>query len=185
MNSGNVLTIFVIIVALAFVAQAAILGAFYVFARKAFDSLKQDVDEIRDATLPILTTSREFFQRISPRIDPITADVAKTLANTKTITSDIAEVTGRLRDEAASVQSSATEVLNKVKHQTERLDHMVTEVLNSVDRIGHVLETTVTVPARQAAGVLAAFKAVVESLRRPRPVGASVAGSNNDHEHFV
>ena len=185
MNNGNVLTIFVILVALALIGQLCILAAFYFFARKAFESLKQEVDEVRDATLPFFTTSKEFFNRIGPRIDPITADITKTLANTKTITSDIAEVTGRLRDEAASVQSSATEVLNKVKHQTERLDHMVTEVLNSIDRIGHVLETTVTVPARQAAGVLAAFKAVVGSLRRPRPVSAGIAGSNNDHENFV
>jgi hypothetical protein len=48
---------------------------------------------------------------------------------------------------------------------------MTTEALNGLDRAGQLLTQAVSVPARQVAGVVAAAKAVLETLRKPAPRG--------------
>jgi hypothetical protein len=57
----------------------------------------------------------------------------------------------------------------RVSRQTARLDSMLTVGLDKVERTAGVLETAVAVPVRQANGIFAAVKAIVETYRSTVP----------------
>ena len=82
---------------------------------------------------------------------------------------DLAEMTKIAREETRKMQVSADEISERIRRQAERVDHMTTTTLDSVDRVGNFVNQAVNVPMRQIAGVLAAAKAVVDTLRSPTP----------------
>ena len=97
---------------------------------------------------------------------------------------DIADVTHRLRVQAAEVEASAADILERVREQTSRIDEMFSGMLNAVDRAGDYVADTLTRPMRQVAGVLASIKAIVESLRTPIPEPRETSTSR-DRETFI
>lgn len=179
-----ILIIFVGLTTLALLVQAVILVAVIVAGKKAFESLRGEFEELRTSALPLLKTSQQFFDRLSPDIGPLTSDVIKTAANMKTITGDVAVLTTNLRTQAEDVQASANEALERIKLQAARVDMMVTNLLDATDRATGFLENAVSVPVRQFAGVLAAVKAIVETLRHAEPTTRRVQPAN-DHESFI
>ncbi len=73
------------------------------------------------------------------------------------------------RAQANRLQESVDEVADRARQQVNRVDSMTTSMLNGVDRFGRFLNEAVQTPVRQVNGVVAAAKAVVESLRAPAP----------------
>ena len=86
-----------------------------------------------------------------------------------TITADVAEITQTLRKETTEVKTSAHEVMDRVSKQTQRLDSMLTTSLDAVERAGSIFESAVSKPVRQANGVFAAVRAVVDTYKRVNP----------------
>jgi hypothetical protein len=94
--------------------------------------------------MPIVHSSREFLSHIAPKIEEVVEDLA--------------EVAYGLRMQSA-------ETFEQLHRQSNRVDRMVTGALDAVDRTGNYVVGAVIRPMRQVAGVLAAIKATVESLR--------------------
>jgi hypothetical protein len=86
--------------------------------------------------------------------------------------------------QAADAEASVAEILDRVRKQTTRLDEMVSGLLDSVDRAGDYVAGVVNGPVRQISGVLAAVKAIVESLRGPIPEPRE-ARASRDRETFI
>jgi hypothetical protein len=63
------------------------------------------------------------------------------------------------------VQSSVEEIVERVRLQSNRVDNMVSGVLDTADRAGSYVNDVVTRPMRQISSILAAAKAIIESLR--------------------
>lgn len=183
-TAATLLIVFVGLTAVALLVQAIILVAAFFAGKKAIESLRGEFEELRESALPVLKISRQFFDRIGPDIGPVTADVIKTAANLKTMTSDMAALTTSLRTQVEDVQTSANEALERIKQQAARVNIMVSNLLDAADRVTGFLENTVSVPVRQFAGVLAAVKAIVETLRHTEPPMRRVQ-PNNDHESFI
>jgi hypothetical protein len=141
----------VAVTALAVLLQAFILLAIFVSVRKAARSLKEQVEDIRSAAMPIIYNTRELITRVTPYVESTVYDVA-TMAH-------------GLREQTVQVESTAKEMLERLRKQSSRVDAMLSSVLDAVDRAGNFLADAVSKPARQLAGVLASVKAVVESLR--------------------
>ena len=78
-------------------------------------------------------------------------------------------VTTWLRVQAANVESSAKEFLESVNRQSIRADAMVTSGLDAVERASVFVTAAVSKPMRQLSGVLAAVRAIIESLRASAP----------------
>jgi hypothetical protein len=89
-----------------------------------------------------------------------------------------------VRTQVEGAQASTTEAIEKFRVQTNRVDTMVTKTLDSADRFGAFLQTSLVVPVKQLAGILAAAKAVMNSLGN-RPPAAKRAPAPNDNENFV
>lgn len=185
MNTQTILVAFVALTGFALVVQAAILLAVFLAAKKAAEKLRQDFDELRESALPFLQASRDALSRVAPKIEPITADIMKAAANVNAISSDLAQITSKVRGQVDTVQESTADLVERVKHQATRVDSMVTTTLDAADKVGGFLQQTVSGPARQLSAILAAAKAVIESLRNSDAASSRRAHTTNDHETFI
>jgi hypothetical protein len=169
----------VAVTALAVLLQAFILLLIFLSVRKAARSMKEEVEEIRSAAMPIIYNTRELITRVTPYVESTVYDVA-TMAH-------------GLREQTVQMESTAKDMLERLRKQSSRVDAMLSSVLDAVDRAGSFLTDAVSKPARQLAGVLASVKAVVESLRSsdaafrhaPPPEDFGDMRSPMDEEPFV
>ncbi len=134
--------------------------------RKGIQAAIEYGDDLKSKVFPVLTQSREILEiakelivRLEPRLESASLDLA---AMTRTA-----------RDEAKRIQASTDEIRERVRLQAERVDGMTTNALNGLDHAVDLLTQAIAVPVRQISGVLAALKAIVETLRAPAQSGAS------------
>ncbi len=154
-NTENLLIIFVGLTGIAVLLQACVLLGIYISLRKTAALLSQTSEDMKATVLPTLHSTRELLEKISPQV--------------VVISSGIAELTQTVQSETRAVRVSVSDIVDRVTRQTARLDSMVTSSLNSVEKAGSVLESAVAVPVRQANGIMAAVKAVVETYRHTAP----------------
>ena len=162
----------VVAVALAMLIQAIVLLAALIALRKLAKSIRDEVDDLRAAVMPVIENTRNLLARVTPKIEQTSTDLAV--------------LTRALREQAADVQAAADEIIGRAQRQARRVDAMLSSVLDAVDRAGSFMADTVTKPMRQLSAFLASAKAVIESLRSTQ--GASRAEANRasgDNDLFV
>jgi ABC-type transporter Mla subunit MlaD len=141
--------------------------------RKAATAVREDLENIRASVTPLLNETHELLTRVGPKIEATT--------------DDLAVITHSIREQTASVQSTVTEISERARHQASRVDFMLTTALDKVDHAGAVVNNTVAKPLRQVTGILAALRAVVETLRAPQAPGSKppVNGPKGDSGMFI
>jgi uncharacterized protein YoxC len=154
----------------ALLLQAILLLVIGLSVMKTTKSLKKDVEEMRSAVLPVVDNTRELLVRLTPKVE-------------STVT-DVAELARGMREQAAAVEATVDEVLVRVRKQTSRVDTMFSETLDAVDKASAFVTETVGKPLRQLSGMLAAAKAVVESLSSPNQPAREPA-VHDDKDIFV
>jgi hypothetical protein len=150
-NTEILVTIFVIATAVSVLIQACILVAIFISVRKTSKALLDTTNDLKATILPLVHSSRDLVERISPQVITISAGMA-----------DLTEV---MKRETAGVKFSATEIMERISLQIKRLDTMLTHGLNTVEKASTIMEHTVSAPVRQVNGVMAAIKAVVNTYR--------------------
>lgn len=162
----------VAMVALAMLLQAIVLLAVFIVIRKAVRAMRQDLENLRSSVMPIVDNTNELFRRVAPKVE--------------TTAEDLAAMTHSLRAQIADVQSAAAEIIARVRHEANRFDSMLSNLLDVVDRAGAFMTDTVAKPMRQLSGLLAAVKAVVESLRAAEHASPSQPNrAQDDGDMFV
>jgi hypothetical protein len=184
MTIETILVAFVALTAFALLVQAFVMVAILFSAKKAVDKLRVDFEELRESALPFFNASRDALARIAPKIEPITADLVKAAENARVISGDLAVVTTKVRGQVEGIQESTTEIVDKFRVQAVRADALLTRALDIADRAGAMLQSAIGVPARQLAAILAAAKAVIESLRG-HETAQPAAHTSNDNETFI
>ncbi len=184
MHSDTILTVFVALTAAALLVQAGVLLAALLIGRKIVLSLREDVEELRNSATPVLKQARELYERYVPEFEPVLKEMIKAAPNLRAISADVAALTGKARSQADGIEASAVEAMDRIRFQAARLDSAVTRLLDDADRVLGFVHTAVGAPARQVAAVLAAARAIVDSLRRPEPPARRVQPAN-DHETFI
>ena len=154
-DNQTILLAIVAVTALALLLQAIVLLAIFLTLRNAARSLRQDVEDLHTAVMPIIFNTRELLARVTPQVE-------------STVT-DVAAVAHGLREQTAHVEATAKVILERVRRQSSRVDTMLSSILDAVDRAGSFLTDVVSKPARQLTGLLASLKAVIESLRASAP----------------
>ena len=151
--------IFDAIAALALLTQAIVVLVAYFTVRKAMKKATDDINELRSTAMPLLTKSKDILEKISPRVETITADVA-------TITQTVKEQTAR-------ISFTTDEILARVHRQSSRVDNMMTSVVDGVEHASNMVSDSVTRPVRQIGAMLASVRAFLSVLatgrRRERP----------------
>jgi hypothetical protein len=154
-NTETILIVFVALTGVAVLLQACVLFAIFISLRKTAQSVLEATGDFKATVLPMVHSTRELVERITPQII--------------TISAGLAELTETLKKESKGVSFSASEIMERVNRQTQRLDAMLTTGLNAVERAGDVVESTVAKPVRQVNGILAAIRAVIETYRSDVP----------------
>jgi methyl-accepting chemotaxis protein len=171
-DSQTVQLVIVAVVAVTMLLQAIALLAIVSTLRKAAQSMREDVEELRTTVLPVIENVRELLVSTGPKVEAAATDIAAMSHN--------------LRRQTADIQVAGREIFERMQKQSQRVDTMLTHVLDAVDRTGGFMTDTVTKPMRQLAGLLASAKAVVESLRSdPHAAHASSDKARGDKDMFV
>ena len=162
MDTQTLLIVFVGLTGAAVLLQACVLLGIFIALRKTAKSVTEVTDDLKATIIPLVHTSRNLMERISPQV--------------LTISSGLAELTELVHKQSGDVKVSVSEIMERISRQTARLDAMLTVGLDNVERAAATLETSVAAPVRQANGIIAAIKATIETYRTwPRPRPASVS----------
>lgn len=160
-STEMILTILVAVIAVAGLIQLIVFIAIFVAIKKGMTAAGEYANEFRSDIVPVLehskkliSTTRELITRLEPKLEAAATDVA-----------ELAHIASA---EARKMQESADEIAERVRRQAARVDGMATDALNTVDRVGTFVNQAVSVPLRQVSGVVAAGKAIYDTLRAPR-----------------
>jgi len=155
------LTILVAVIAVAGLIQLFVFIAIFVAIKKGMTEAGEYAKDFRSDIVPVLehskkliSVTRELITRLEPKLEAAAADVA-----------DLAHIASV---EARKMQESADEIAERVRRQAARVDGMATEALDTVDRVGNFVNQAVSVPLRQVSGVVAAGRAIYDTLRTSR-----------------
>jgi methyl-accepting chemotaxis protein len=168
-NTEMWLIVFVGLTCLAILIQAGVLIGILVTVRKAVQTGRDEADQYRSKLTPLIDTGSQLIHTANELVAS-TQNLIKNLQ--PHIESTATELAGMARDlhtEANRLQTSVDEVAARARQQADRVDGMTTSFLDGVDRFGHFLNEAVRMPIRQINGVVAATRAVVETLRAPAP----------------
>lgn len=165
-NTQTILIVFVALTGVAVLLQAFVLLAIFLSLKKTAKSVSDASDDFKATVLPLVHSTRELMERLSPQI--------------VTVSEGLADLTEILHKETKGVRVSVSEIMERVSRQTKRLDGMLTTGLNTVEHTAEVLETAVAKPVRQANGVFAAIKAMIETYRSPLPPRRPTYDPEND-----
>jgi hypothetical protein len=147
--------ILIVVIAAAALMQAFVLLGMFLVLKKSSRSIGEQIEDLKSSIAPFVDNAKGFLARVGPKVEGSAADIA--------------DVTRRLRVQAAEVEASAAEIHEFVRKQTTRIDEMLSGLLDSVDRASNYVVDIVSGPVRQISGVLASIRAIVESLRSPIP----------------
>jgi len=175
-NSEILLIVFVGLTGLAVLMQAIILIALYLSVRKMSSSI-EDLTVTWHKTIVQITP-------IATKVQDLLAVWDRVLPKIEGTAENLQSVSENIRRHSQDVNETVTEIVDNLRHQGRRVDGIITDTLNTVDHVRSCARTVMALPFRQVNGVVAAFGAVVETLRA-RPSSRVPAGRNHDGDIFI
>jgi uncharacterized protein YoxC len=181
MNHDMIELAFVAVAALALLIQTLILLAIYSGMSKAAKSLKQDFEDLKSSVTPTVEKTRDLVEKSRTLVDRVSPKLESTVT-------DLSELAHLLRTQVTDVEAAVEQILERVRQQSNRIDGMFSGTLDAVDKASGFVTHAVSKPVRQLSGLLAALKAVVESLRASDPSYHGVhdeRGIQDDKDMFI
>ena len=157
------------IATLAVLLQAGVLLGIFLAIRKAVQTGKEEADAYRAKLTPIIESGSQLIMTGKELVAATETFIKNVQPQVESAATELANITHEIHAQINYLQASVDEVAHKARHQADRVDGMTTSVLNSLDRFGSFVNEAVHVPIRQVNGVVAAAKAVVDTLRAPAP----------------
>jgi methyl-accepting chemotaxis protein len=196
-NTETLLMIFIGITAVAVLLQAGVLLGIFLTVRKAVEIGKEQADEYRakltpiiDGLAPIMHGSSKLISTANDMVSSAQSLITTVRPHLEFAATELANMATEIHAEANQLQASVDEVAQKARQQVDRVDSMATSVLNGLDRFGGFLNEALHLPIRQVNGIVAAARAVMETLRAtgaPRPPRRTSQPTNvaEDKDLFV
>jgi methyl-accepting chemotaxis protein len=187
-NLQTLLIVFIGLTAVAVLMQACVLLGIFLTIRKAVNFAKEEAEGYRNKLTPVIDSGSKLVASGKEMVASATELIKNLEPQLKTAATELSEMTQSLHDQTERLQAQADEIAAKVRMQTNRVDGMTTSFLNGVDRTGRFLNEAVNVPIRQVNGIVAAAKAVVDTLRTPPPPRArrvSVDSPADEKDLFI
>jgi hypothetical protein len=170
MTTGAVLTVFVVIAALAFLAQAILLALLYVSIRE----LPAQIGGIR--------------ADVKQRLDPLTQSISEILANSRepvqTITTNLAEISRILRERAGHIDGLVADLVDKSRLQVIRADQLISGLAAKVESAADTVEKQVLAPIQELAALIKGVRSGLLFLFSRRRV-SSVTEATQDEQMFI
>ena len=154
-------------VTIAVLLQAGVLLGILLTMRKALHTTKQEADEYRAKLTPVIESASELLDTGRELVASTRSLINQLKPEFEAAAADLANVTHEVHAQVNRLQTSVDEIAQKARHHVDRVDGMTTSFLNGVDRFGIFLNEAVHAPVRKVNGVVAAVRAVVDTLRAP------------------
>lgn len=145
MAHDTLLTIFIIIAAVAIVLQAFAMFGLYMAIRR----IQGEVAGMR----------ADLTRRINPLVESLTEIVASSRDPLRSITADLADVARVAREGAGKVDGVLDEVLDRVRLQVIRVDQTITDVMEKVDKTTSAVQRNIIGPVSEASALLKGVQA--------------------------
>lgn len=179
-NMENVSTDMLLILAgvtVAVLLQAGVLLGILLTMRKAVQTAKEEADEYRAKLTPILESGSKLITTSNDLVAATTSLINHLKPELEAAATEMANMSRDLHAQFNLLQGAVDGVALKAWHQADRVDRMTTSFLNGLDRLGGFVNEAVHLPIRQVNGVVAAARAVVDTLRAPAPPRQPRSGS--------
>jgi hypothetical protein len=159
---NTVLTIFVIVTALAVVMQAGILAGMFVALRKTSAKVESLADEIKVKVLPTAELAQSMMIELRPKI--------------ATAIDNVSVSTTVLRTQMERVDATLTDIIDRTRLQVIRADEFVNSTMDKLEETREAVQRTVVSPVRHISGLMHGVTAGLEAFfsrkRNREPVGA-------------
>jgi hypothetical protein len=159
---NTVLTIFVVVTALAVVMQAGILAGMFVALRKTSAKVESLADEIKVKVLPTAELAQSMMIELRPKIT--------------TVIDNVTVSTTVLRTQMERVDATLTDIIDRTRLQVIRADEFVNSTMDKLEETREAVQRTVVSPVRHISGLMHGVTAGLEAFfsrkRNREPVGA-------------
>src|ERR1700761_5614605 len=169
MDNNTLQTLLVVFIALSTISllvQAGVAVGLAIGAMKAQKKLMALAEDVRLHAMPIIMSSQQVVQDVSPKV--------------RTIIDDVAAMSSTVRGRTEQISTVVDDVTNKAQVQATRVDGMVKGTLDGLVSAVQAIEQGVAVPVRQVNGFLNGLRAGVEVLRSKSPVESTTEESEAD-----
>lgn len=159
-----VLVIFTAITALSLLIQACSLLAMFIVLRKSVSKAQAMAEEMKAKAMPVIASAQALIDDVGPKL--------------KSATSELSEISQKVRHQATNVNQTLDNALVKANDQIRRIDEMVTGTMNVVDQASKAIEVAVANPTRRISGVIRGLKVGIGVfLGREKQTAARVAAA--------
>jgi hypothetical protein len=161
---------FVVIIAVAFAIQTAILAAIYFHTKKSHEQVMRLIADLHSRVTPIISRVETLVDETQPRIVGMITDAS--------------EVVHIARSQAQKVDRVLTEAMDRMRIQLIRTDQILTGALETVEDAGSSFRRTLMGPITQATAVIRGIQSGLEVLRgfrrqRPEPVANATESADD------
>lgn len=145
----SLITVFIIVAAIAIVIQSGILAALYLSMKRSSARVEAVAREVERRALPVLDAANSLLNDNRPKVD-LAVD---NLAATSTL----------LRSQMERLDLTVTDIVDRTRLQVIRADEMISRTLDRVEETTDIVHHSVLSPVRQAAGLVQGLMAGVSA----------------------
>jgi len=160
----HLLMIFAGIIAAAMVAQAMGLVGSAIFASKMLKRVDHLTDSFDRKTTPVMKKAEALIDDLGPKIRAVSTNVEQ-------ISYTVREKCDEIGETLSQINLTVSEANLKTRIQVARVDDIVTDALATTEEVSRVVQDGIRTPVRQIAGIIAGFKAALETLVKRSPFG--------------
>ncbi len=168
---NTVITIFVVVAAVAIVVQMVILFALYKALRQSSSRMEGIAGRLEQQASPVLATAAAILDDAKPKIAELTTNLAESSAIVRAQVAQVGEATG--------------EIVERVRMNAARLDDFVLSAAHKVEATSELLQEKVLSPMRRVRAVVSALSAGLAFLKSNRSQRKNTGGQVEDEEMFI
>ncbi|HEY2497572.1 MAG TPA: hypothetical protein VGK24_10910 [Candidatus Angelobacter sp.] len=168
---NTIITIFVVVAAVAIVVQMGILFALYKALRQTSERMEGIAGRLEQQATPVLSTAAAILIDARPKVAEITTNLAETSAS--------------VRSHVHQVGQATTEIVERARMQAARMDEFVINAAQKVEATSELLQNKVFSPMRRVRAIVTAMNAGLSFFKSNRPQRKNSSGKVEDEEMFI
>ena len=154
---NTLLTIFVIVAAVAILLQMFILAGMFFAVRKTSAKVETLADEVKTKVLPTAELAHSMITELRPKIE--------------TVADNVSVSTTMMRTQLERIDATLTDIVDRTRLQVIRADEFVNSTMDKLEETREAVQRTVVSPVRQITGLMHGLRTGMEtffSRHRPR-----------------
>ena len=150
MDNNTLLTVFVIVAAVAILLQMLILAGMFFALRKTSAKVESLAEEVKTKVLPTAELAHSMILELRPKIENVADNVSAS--------------TTMLRTQVERIDATLTDIVDRTRLQVIRADEFVNNTMDKLEETREAVQRTVVSPVRHLSGLMHGVTAGVEAF---------------------